>query len=232
MPKDIEYSIAERKVTEGEMVKDAPGASMAAFELVLDKVLKLQGTVPERYIGDVKVGQKVQIRVDAYPARTFEGILTRVSPSIDRVNRTFQIEALVPNPNRELRPGGFAKAEILTYVDRQALTVPLAAVVSFVGSTKVFTVVNGHARAVPVVPGVEGLDEQTGERWVALIGPDPKQIRADTPLVTSGLNQLADGSPVAVRKSPPAPRKPLRQKNHCPRLRRLKTASAPRGIES
>ena len=62
MPDEIEYSVAQRKVSEGEMVKDSPGASTAVFELVMDKVLKLQGNVPERYSSRVKAGQKVEIR--------------------------------------------------------------------------------------------------------------------------------------------------------------------------
>jgi len=199
MPAEVQYSVAERKVTEGEMVKDSAGASTAVFELVMDKVLKLQGNVPERYTAQVKVGQKVEIRVDAYPERVFAGAISRVSPVVDRLNRTFPVEILVPNPARELRPGGFAKADVLTYVDPQAVTVPASAVVTFVGSTKVFVVRDGVARAVPVTTGAEGRDEKKGN-WVELVRPDPKWINRDSLLVTGGPSQLADGSPVTIRQ--------------------------------
>jgi len=199
MPEQIEYAVAQRKVSEGEMVKDSPGTSTAVFELVLDKVLKLQGNVPERYVAQVKQGQKVEVRVDAYPDRVFAGRITRVSPVVDRLNRTFPVEILVPNPARELRPGGFAKADILTYVDPQAVTVPAAAVLVFVGSKKVLVVRDGVARAVPVTTGVEGRDARTGN-WVELVRPDPKLIDRDSLLITGGHSQLADGSPVTIRR--------------------------------
>jgi len=199
MPAEVEYSVAQRKVTEGEMVKDSPGTSTAVFELVIDKVLKLQGNVPERYTAQVKVRQKVEIRVDAYPERVFAGTVSRVSPVVDPLNRTFPVEILVPNPARELRPGGFAKADILTYVDPQGVTVPASAVVKFAGSKRVFVVRDGVARAVPVTTGVEGRDKKAGE-WVELVRPDPQWINRDSLLVTGGPSQLADGAPVTIRQ--------------------------------
>ena len=207
MPDEIEYSVAQRKVSEGEMVKDSPGASTAVFELVMDKVLKLQGNVPERYSSRVKTGQKVEIRVDAYPERVFEGKISRVSPVVDRLSRTFPVEILVPNGKRELKPGGFAKAEVLTHVEEQAVTVPASAVVTFVGSTRVFVVRDGVARAVPVTPGVEGRDG-SGGRWVELVGVDPGTIGRDTLLVTGGQSQLSDGAAVTLRQAQPAAQQP------------------------
>ncbi len=73
MPEQVQYAVVDRKVTEGEMLKDAPGLSTATFELVMDGVLKLDAQVPERYTADVKEGQDAQIRVDAYPDRVFAG---------------------------------------------------------------------------------------------------------------------------------------------------------------
>lgn len=202
MPEVVEYVVAERKITEGEMLKDSPGASTAVFELVLDKVLKLEATAPEQFIGDVKVGQDVEVRdVEAYPGRTFKGKVWRVSPVVDREKHSFEFEALLPNPQRELKPGGYAKGAILTRVDEHALVVPVASLVTFVGSTKVFVVRDGKALAVPVTPGVEFVTTgQNREAWVEIINPDPLQLRPGTQVVTSGQNKLVDGSPVTIRK--------------------------------
>jgi len=194
MPGKAEYSVALRKVTEGELVKDSAGAAAAVFQLVMDTVLKMNAAVPERFLGEVKVGQKVQIQVEAYPGRVFEGTIARMSPAVDPANRTFQVEALVANPVRELRPGGFAEGEVLTRVDPEACTVPLESVVSFAGTTKVFVVRDGKARVVLVTPGVEG------RGWVELLRPDLKEIARGTPVVTSGQSQLADGAPVTIRQ--------------------------------
>jgi len=197
----IEYVVAQRKIAEGEMVKDSPGSSANVFELVLDKILKFQGAVPERYGSQVKVGQKVEMRVEAYPDQVFQGTISRLNPTVDRASRTFQIEALVSNPQRLLKPGGFAKAAILTQVDPSAKTVPVSALVSFAGTTKVFAVQDGVARAVAVEPGLN-IDVPTDphdRRWVEVRG----ELAPGTPVVTSGFDKLADGMAVAIRQVEP-----------------------------
>ncbi len=188
--KDVEYSVARRRVDEGEMVKDSPSATAAVYDLVIDTILKFAGTVPERYAGEVKKGQKVALRVDAYPDKVFEGTITRISPTVDRLSRTFQIEAEVKNADRELKPGGFAKGEIQTRKDPKAKTVSSKAVVRFAGTTKVFAVREGKVRAVPVALGV------SQEGWAEVIG----ELAPGSLVVTSAREELVDGTPVRIRE--------------------------------
>ncbi len=195
MPPDVQYAVAERKVTEGEMVKDSQGSSTAAFELVMDKVLKLIATVPERYVGQVRLGQKAEVRVEAYPGRVFPGGLNRVNPMVDRTSRTFEVEVRVENPKRELKAGGFAKVDILTHEDPQAWTVPIEAVVSFVGSTKVLVIRDGKAHAVLVTPGLEG------QGWIEIVRSASPELRLEDQVITSGLEKLAEGVPVRVKET-------------------------------
>jgi len=159
------------------------------FRLVIDKVLRLRATVPERYVGLVNADQVVQVRVEAWPDRVFEGRIARVSPTVDRASRTFQIEARVPNASRELKAGGFAKISILTHVDPNGLTVPVESLVSFAGTTKVYVVRDAKAQAVPVTPGA------SGRGWIEVRG----SLTAADQVITSGHNRLADGVPVTVR---------------------------------
>ena len=195
MPEKIEYVVSQRKVTEGEMVKDSPGSSAQVFKLVMDTVLKLQVTVPERYIGQVLKGQKVEIHVEAYTDQTFTGEVRWVNPTVDRTSRTFLVEVRVPNPDRRLKAGGFAKAEVLTHVDPEGWIVPSEAILSFAGSTKILVARDGRAHAIPIVRGVEGAG------WVELVrSGSPGLARADM-VITSGLQQLADGSPIVVRQA-------------------------------
>ena len=114
-PKDVEYAVAERMISEGEMATHTNPKGV--FHLVIDKLLKYKASVPESYTSQVKVGQKVQIRTEAYQDKVFEGTVSRVSPTVDKLNRTFQVEILVPNLSRELKAGGFAKASILTRLE-------------------------------------------------------------------------------------------------------------------
>lgn len=193
MPEKVEYVVSQRKVTEGEMVKDSPGSSAQVFKLVMDAVLKLQATVPERYIGQVRKGQPVEIHVEAYADQVFNGEVSWVNPTVDRTSRTFLIEVRVPNTNRRLKAGGFAKAEVLTHVDAQGWTVPSEAVLSFAGSTKILVARDGKAHAIPIVRGVEG------SGWVEVVRSGSPGLTPADLVITSGLQQLAEGSPIAVR---------------------------------
>ena len=184
---------------------------------MLDTVLKFRAAVPERYIGDVKANQKITLQVDAYPGKAFQGTIRRVSPVVDPLSRTFQVEATVPNAGRDLRPGGFAKAAILTGEDPNAIIVPQEAIYAFVGSTRVFVVRDGKARAVPVTTGLDvagpELEGAAGKsKWIELVEPDAELIQPGSLLITTGHHLLSDGVPVELRKvlrvkpSPPAKR--------------------------
>ncbi len=193
MPKEVRYGVVDRKVTEGEMVKDGMGFSTAAFELVMDGVLKLKAAVPERFVGQVQVGQGARVFVDAYPGRELAGEVCAINPMIDRTSRTFMVEVYVDNSGRELKAGGFAKVDLLTHVDPKAWTVPVDAIVSYAGSTKVFVVRQGRAHAVPITSGLEG------RGWVELVEVAGTDLRADDQVITSGHDKLADGVAVQVR---------------------------------
>jgi multidrug efflux pump subunit AcrA (membrane-fusion protein) len=197
---EAEYVIASRMVSEGEIVQTMPipGLNSTLFKLVMDRPLKLQATVPERHRGEIKVGMPADLAVEAYPRETFAGTVARVSPAVDRASRTFAVEIHVPNADRRLSPGSFAKAAILTRVDDKAPTVPEEALVRFAGVTKVFVVKDGLAREVPVRAG-GSIDVPGAGRprtWVEVEG----ELPVGTPVVTAGQTQLADGTPVRVRE--------------------------------
>jgi multidrug efflux pump subunit AcrA (membrane-fusion protein) len=196
LPADVKFAVVERKVAEGEILKDSPSSSTATFRLVIDGVLKLKATVPERFAAQVQHGQKAEVRVDAYPDKVFAGVVQRINPMIDRKSRTFTVEINVDNKSRELKAGGFAKADILTRVDPQAWTVPVEAIVTYAGSVKVFVNREGYAHAVPVATGIEG------RGWVELIRSVSPDLRADDRVITSGQEKLAEGVAVFVRSVP------------------------------
>jgi multidrug efflux pump subunit AcrA (membrane-fusion protein) len=184
----VRFQVAQRMVTEGEMIRSMPVTN--AFRLVLDFALKLRASVPERYAADVRVGQPVEVSVDAYPGRAFAGRVARVNPTVDPLNRTFMVEVEVGNARGELKCGGFARAAIRTRLDPNVLTVPPAAVVAFAGVNKVFVADTGKVRAVEVQLGTRDRD------WVEVAG----DLTPGAKVVTSGQSQLVDGSPIKVRE--------------------------------
>jgi len=197
----LAYTVADRLVSEGEIVRAAPPTEL--FRLVVEDVLKLRAAVPERYAAQVKPGQPVDVAVESLPGRAVAGRVVRVNPTIDTASRTFEVEVQVANGGRLLKSGGFAAASILVGSDADAVTVPEEAIVRFAGVTKLFTVADGRATAVPVEVGVRfdvapvgGRTAGAGRRWVEVVGG----VAAGTPVVTTGHSQLGDGTAVRVRE--------------------------------
>jgi RND family efflux transporter MFP subunit len=144
----IEGAVSERKASVGEFL--AAGAPVAT--LVKLHPLRLRLAVPEREATAVRVGQAVVVTVEG-AAGEHRGRVARVSPAISEQNRTLLVEAEVPNESAVLRPGAFAKAEIVLSGDLRVVTVPATAVVTFAGVEKVLTVDKGRAVEVRVTTG-------------------------------------------------------------------------------
>jgi len=181
----VKYAIAKRQVSEGQMLKQGE----AIAELVIENPLRLWARVPESHSVDVKVGQPVGLTIASHPGTIFEGKVARINPMVDETSRTFQVEAIVPNNRGLLRPGGLAKASIVTSHNSEATSVPIESVTTFAGVTKIFVVEGGKARAVAVETGLQG------DGWVEVIGP----LAGEAQVVTTGQVRLADGTPVVVR---------------------------------
>lgn len=187
MKQGATYVVSQRAVSEGSFVR----TGTEVCKLVIDRTLKLKVLVPERYSNEIQGGQQVQVFTAAY-TQPFGGQVVRINPTVDPVNRTFQVEIEVPNSERKLKPGSFAKAVILTKHDDEVVTVPLESVVTFAGITKVFLVEDGRAKEVRVRLGVQNTE------WVEIVRPRlPRGAR----VVVSGQSALADGTPIAVRRN-------------------------------
>lgn len=85
--------------------------------------------LPQRNIADLKVGQKVALKLDAFPGKTFEGELSAINPKVDSDTRNVMVEAKVANPDKLLTPGMFADVSIDVGTKQRYLTLPQTAVV-------------------------------------------------------------------------------------------------------
>src|SRR5260370_51749 len=106
---------------------------------------------PERFAEDIHRGQIVKFHAAALPGRTFAGVVDFVDPVVELPGRTVLVKARVPNESRELRPGMFIEAHLVTAVRPNAVIVPEEAVVPVQGATYVYLVVD----AKPARPAVE-----------------------------------------------------------------------------
>lgn len=85
-------------------------------------------TVTEKDSGNLKVGQTVRLRVDAYPGRTFEGKITTIEPQIASDTRNIRVQATVDNPEKILKPGMFVTTTVVLPDKPAVITVPETAV--------------------------------------------------------------------------------------------------------
>ena len=149
--------VQEKRASVGEYL--AAGAPVV--NIVKMDPLRLRAEVPERDATNVRAGQNVRVTVDGN-ANVYVGQITRLSPVIAQQTRMLLVEADVRN-NGGLRPGAFARAEIVTNDAKMAVTIPNNALVTFAGIEKVLVVENGKAVEKPVTTG-----RRSGE-WTEIV---------------------------------------------------------------
>ncbi len=134
--------VSARNYDRGDMY----GMAAPIFTVQQITPVKILVGISEGDYTKVKKGDNVTLTVDALPSKTFSGSIKRIYPTIDPMTHTVNIEVNVPNQNRELRPGMYAKVNV-TFGHSSSIVVPDAAVVRLQGSGQrnVFVVENGVA---------------------------------------------------------------------------------------
>ena len=180
-----------RKVSPGGFI--AVGTPIVNLEKI--DFLKVDFKLPELFLASVAVGQKVDVVVDAHPAKTFEGEIYAIDPQVDVNGRALALRARLPNPDLLLRPGLFARVLVKGKQTREVVLVPESAIVPRGGETFVFRIENGKAMETKVKLG-----ERRGAEVEIVEGVIP-----NTQLVTAGQLKLRNGIGVEVIESAPTP---------------------------
>ncbi|MFQ5689246.1 MAG: efflux RND transporter periplasmic adaptor subunit [Gemmatimonadota bacterium] len=180
----------ERRVDVGDYVREGE----PLFALVDDDSLRIGFSVPERYIGRLRRGSPVTLRVESFPDRAFRGTVDFVSPTVDPVNRTVRMKARVGNPDGLLRSGQFASVTLGLEHRPDALVLPEAAIVPRGGESFVFLIRAGQAYLQKV---------ETGERVRGVVEVVRGVALGDT-VVVAGQQKIREGSAVApTLRAPP-----------------------------
>ena len=182
--------IGLRSVSMGDYVKE--GADLVNLESI--DPLKVDFRVPEIYMRQVKVGQPLQVQLDALPGRTFEGKVFAVNPLIDAAGRSVVIRAMVRNPDTSLRPGMFARVRLITRDAQDALVLPEEALVPQGDQQFVYRILDGKAVRTKVDVG-----QRRDSKVEILNGVDKDDV-----VVTAGQLKLRDGAPVNIAGTAPA----------------------------
>jgi len=87
-------------------------------------------SLPQQELSRVSTRMRVRLAVDAFPDRRFEGKLTTINPDLDATTRSVGLQATIDNPDQTLRPGMFARAEVVLPEEKNVLVIPSTAVLS------------------------------------------------------------------------------------------------------
>ncbi len=175
--------VAERLVSIGDYVTKG----MKVAVVVRVNPLRVQLTIPEQFVSAVAVRQPVNFEVDAYPGRQFDGTVKYVSPTLETDRRALTVEAVVPNPTGELKPGLFATARLQQPTRTAGIVVPAAAVQTSSGTSRVFVVSGDHVEERIVTTG------QTVNDLVEIT----KGVKAGERVATKNVGQLSDGTKIS-----------------------------------
>ena len=193
--------IAERNLDLGAYVTGAATSTSTTSRGILtlhdiDTVRTLIEVV-EKDVPLVQIGQKANIRAEAYPDRVFEGTVTRVVQALNRATRTMTVEVDLPNNDRLLKGGMFARVEVLVGKHEDALQLPIDAVSRLEDAQYVYVVRESKAERVPV---------EIGRRDGNLV-EITKGLEGSEQVIVSGKDLVHDGTTIQAQ-----PLRPLNSK--------------------
>jgi membrane fusion protein (multidrug efflux system) len=152
--------------------------------------LRVEYSVSEKYLSQLKLGQSVTITTNAYPGKEFLGKIAYISPTINAEDRTISLYADIPNDDRLLTAGLFVNVVQSLGMQEQAVLIPSESVVATIDGQKVFKIVSGKAISVPVKIGQRNVNNVQ-----ILSGLSQGDI-----VVTAGQEKLKDGTTVDTKR--------------------------------
>ena len=157
--------------------------------------------LPQQAMAQLKVGQKVRARVDAYPGKTFAGDILAISPKVEVGSRNVQVRATLANDDQTLMPGMFATVDIDVGAPQQQLTLPQTAI-TYNAYGNIVYVVDDKGKGPDGKPSlvVRQVFVETGATrgdQVAIL----KGLKEGDTVVTGGQMKLRNGVPVTVNNS-------------------------------
>jgi membrane fusion protein (multidrug efflux system) len=153
--------------------------------------------LPQQALDETAVGQTVTVTADAWPGRTFTGIISSLNSKVDPASRMLQVRASVPNPDGALLPGMFVGVSIATGKPHELVTIPLAAVAFNPYGALVYVV---HDEKAANNAGQHVVSQQfvtTGDQrgdQVSIL----KGVSANDVVVTAGQLKLHNGALVQI----------------------------------
>jgi membrane fusion protein (multidrug efflux system) len=177
-------TVGLRRVSPGAFVQ--PGQDIVELQDL--SAMKVDFQVPELYLPDVTAGLALSVSIDTFPGEIFSGQVYAIAPSLDINSRSVQVRARVDNPEGKLRPGLFARVNLLIAQRDAAVMIPEEALWPIGKEQFVYRVIDGKAVLTRIVSGYR----RSGEVEISSGLQDGEQV------ITAGQMKIRDGAPVMV----------------------------------
>jgi Cu(I)/Ag(I) efflux system membrane fusion protein/cobalt-zinc-cadmium efflux system membrane fusion protein len=213
-PRDVVFHspatghIEDKAIVQGSAVQ--PGTKL--MRVADHTKMWLDAEVYEEQIPLIKMGQTVEVAVDAAPGKTFTGKVTFIYPHVDHMTRTLTVRATFDNPDFQLKPGMYADANVVTEPVSDAIQVPQEAMID-TGTKQIIFVAEGGGHFSPrtVRAGLRGDDDRlqiveglaVGET-VVTSGQFLMDVESRTNEAIAKLRGGSEQSPAAVATQPMA----------------------------
>lgn len=153
--------------------------------------VKVDFSIPEKYIYLFKKGQKIKFKVDGIDG-DFEAEVYAYEPKVENNTRSLVLRAITTNPGKKLMPGTFANVTFLVSESKDALMIPTEALVPKLKGQSVYIVREGKAKLT---------DVDIGERTESMIQIISDNIKPGDTIITTNILRIKDSSPVKVEKT-------------------------------
>jgi membrane fusion protein, heavy metal efflux system len=147
----IDGIVVERNATIGATV----GSDANVFKIVDISSVWIDANVFEKDVARAKLGQPVNVSVTAFPGSVFTGKVILISTVVDPDTRSLKVRTEVPNRDGRLKPDMFANVEIITDVNRTAISIPQSALLNDGGQSIVFVAAGSGFERRTVTPGIQ-----------------------------------------------------------------------------
>ena len=160
----IAGTVIERNATVGASV----GTDANLFKIIDLSRVWIDANVFEKDLARVRMGQEVKVNLPALPGSTYTGRVILIDSVVDPETRTIKVRTEVANPDSRLKPDMFANVEIVTDLNRSAISIPQTAVLNDGGKTVVFVAEGNGYQKREVHTGI-----QNGDRLEIVEGLSP-----------------------------------------------------------
>jgi membrane fusion protein, multidrug efflux system len=183
-----------RVVNVGQMVK--AGDQIVPLQS-LDPVY-VDFALPQQRLAELSTGLEVHMQTDAFPGRVFQGSLTAINSAVDMATRNISLQATLPNPEHLLRPGMFAKVDVVLPRKEPVLVIPATAIAYAPYGDSVFVIdKKKDPKSGKESQVIRQQFIRTGETRGDFVTVT-QGLKAGETVVSSGVFKLRNGMPVVI----------------------------------